>query len=55
VGIEMGAPWPDDLCANCPYADMCNLTDTSEEPNGCRRVDEWREGLESRMDAERGK
>lgn len=55
MGIEMGAPWPDDLCANCPYADMCNLTDTSEEPNGFRRVDEWLEGLESRMDAERGK
>ena len=51
----MSAPWPDDLCSHCPYVDMCDLNDPAEEPGGCRRVDEWKEALESRSESERGK
>jgi hypothetical protein len=52
----MSALWPDDLCSRCPYSDMCDLTDPSEDASGeCRRVGDWRDAMDSRMDSERGK
>jgi len=51
----MSAPWPDDLCANCPYSDMCDLDlmDKDGEPTGCRRVDDWRDDEERKAEGER--
>jgi hypothetical protein len=49
----MTAPWPDDLCVHCPYADMCDLTDPAEEDGGCRRVWELRDAEERKAEGER--